>query len=332
METSIPVLYEDRHILVANKPPGLVCHEDEIHTFSLRSVLQQRIAKQRTTATAFLTPAHRLDRGTSGAIVLAKTSKALSRLTKSLSSKENTQKSYHCLVIARPDALNKTSEGEWKDLWEDYLVKKDHYAAVVSGPNSLSKHTEVAKKALSQVTGLTQSKISHLKQMLPGDIPVSGALSQKAKSKLYHCIEEAVSQGRLVKLQVDIETGRYHQIRVQAASRGFWILGDWRYFTLFLNSSTWAKKLFAPFCAQLKASSSCASTNTDQLYPELAPLYSKPFYLHAKTLRFPHPVPSRIEEDHHLIKSFAHADYELGSITTVAPYPEDDLALWRLFR
>ncbi len=71
----LPVLFEDRDLLIVNKPAGLAAHGGSGVAFGLI----ERLRATRPEA-AFLELAHRLDRATSGLLVVCKTRKALVRL------------------------------------------------------------------------------------------------------------------------------------------------------------------------------------------------------------------------------------------------------------
>ncbi len=74
-ENELPVLYEDLHLLVVNKPAGLAAHGGSGVSYGLI----ERLRSARPDA-PFLELAHRLDRDTSGALILCKTRKALVRI------------------------------------------------------------------------------------------------------------------------------------------------------------------------------------------------------------------------------------------------------------
>jgi 23S rRNA pseudouridine1911/1915/1917 synthase len=79
----LPILFEDNHLLVVDKPAGLLSQADlggDLDVLTLaRAILKQRDGKP---GNVYLGLVHRLDRPVSGAMVLAKTSKAASRLAR----------------------------------------------------------------------------------------------------------------------------------------------------------------------------------------------------------------------------------------------------------
>ena len=105
------ILHEDNHVLAVNKPPGLLVQGDRSGDESaldvMKAFLKERDAKP---GNVFLGLPHRLDRPTSGVLALAKTSKALSRLTASFRDRK-VAKIYWAVVAAPPPE----EEGELTD-------------------------------------------------------------------------------------------------------------------------------------------------------------------------------------------------------------------------
>ena len=88
------ILFEDNHLLVINKPAGMLSQGDNTKDPSVLEVIKQLIkVRDQKPGNVYLGLVHRLDRPTSGVMVLAKTSKALSRLNKQFVEK-TTQKKY----------------------------------------------------------------------------------------------------------------------------------------------------------------------------------------------------------------------------------------------
>ncbi len=102
------ILYEDNHLLVIDKPAGWLVQGDKTGDETLtdwgKRYLKEKYAKP---GAVFLTPVHRIDRPVSGAVLFARTDKALSRLTTMFRDKK-VQKTYLALVLAPPPALEGT--------------------------------------------------------------------------------------------------------------------------------------------------------------------------------------------------------------------------------
>lgn len=92
-EADLPILYEDEHILVVDKPAGLAAHGGSGISYGL--IERVRAARPNQ---PFLELAHRLDRETSGVMMLAKSRKALVRLHEMMREGE-VHKSYKTLVL-----------------------------------------------------------------------------------------------------------------------------------------------------------------------------------------------------------------------------------------
>ena len=79
----IEVLHEDNHLIVVNKKSGDIVQGDKTGDKPLNEIVKDYIKiKYNKPGEVYLGTPHRLDRPTSGIVVFAKTSKALTRLTK----------------------------------------------------------------------------------------------------------------------------------------------------------------------------------------------------------------------------------------------------------
>jgi 23S rRNA pseudouridine1911/1915/1917 synthase len=104
----LKVLYEDNHLLVVNKPAGLATQGVAEGAPSILTVAKDYLKrKYRKPGNVFLGVVSRLDSSVSGALVLARTSKAADRLTKQFQSGQ-IEKTYWALVEPAPQP----AEGE----------------------------------------------------------------------------------------------------------------------------------------------------------------------------------------------------------------------------
>lgn len=95
----VEVLWEDNHLLVISKPAGLAVQGDLTGDTHLLEWAERYIAeKYNKPGKAFIGLVHRLDRPVSGVVVLAKTSKALTRMNEIFREKKNT-KIYHAITL-----------------------------------------------------------------------------------------------------------------------------------------------------------------------------------------------------------------------------------------
>ncbi|KIC03549.1 pseudouridine synthase [Flavobacterium sp. JRM] len=177
---NLQVLHEDNHIIVVNKRVGDIVQGDKTGDKPLSDVVKEYIKdKYNKPGDAFLGVIHRLDRPTTGIVVFARTSKALTRMNELFSNRE-TQKTYWAVV------KNKPVETSAKLV---HFLKRNE-------KNNTSK--------------------AHLKE-----VPDS-----KSASLDYTVFKELQNY---VALEINLHTGRHHQIRAQLSAIGSPIKGDLKY-------------------------------------------------------------------------------------------------------
>lgn len=142
MEQTIDVLYEDNHIIAVNKPAGLLSQPTDIENDSLEVRVKAWIKeKYQKPGNVFVGVVHRLDKPTSGILIFAKTSKALSRLNDAMRSREM-HKTYCTLVEGK---LRK-KEGTL----EHFLVHGEHSSIVADRSNKEAKLARLHYKTLKE--------------------------------------------------------------------------------------------------------------------------------------------------------------------------------------
>jgi 23S rRNA pseudouridine1911/1915/1917 synthase len=122
MKHDVAVLFEDNHCLAVDKPAGLLTQGDATGEPTLldwaRHYLRTRYAKP---GNVFVGPVHRLDRPTSGVVLLARTSKAAARLSEQF--RDGTVDKRYWAVVEGPCPAD---AGEWTD-----TLRKDDRRNVV---------------------------------------------------------------------------------------------------------------------------------------------------------------------------------------------------------
>ncbi len=113
-DEGIEILFEDREIVVVEKPPGLLSVKTDYDTLCVHAILKKRCNK-------VVFPVHRLDRETSGVLVFAYTPRARDFLKEKFES-HDIEREYEAVVQGVPNP----TEGTWESrLVEDraYYVK-----------------------------------------------------------------------------------------------------------------------------------------------------------------------------------------------------------------
>ena len=116
------ILFEDNHLLCLNKPFGLATQPSLHNEISLEGIAKAYIKNTyNKPGNVFLHAVHRLDKVTSGIVIFAKTSKALSRLNEALRNHE-IEKTY----VAKVEGVCREPQG----VLEHHLVHGEHKAYV----------------------------------------------------------------------------------------------------------------------------------------------------------------------------------------------------------
>lgn len=175
------VIYEDNHIIAVNKTGNEIVQGDKTGDTPLSDVVKAYIKqKYNKPGEVFLGVTHRLDRPTSGVVLFARTSKALTRLNAMFQSKDEIKKTYWAVVDKKPDQ-NQAHLHHW----------------LVRNTQQNKSYAFDSEKPNSQEAFLSYKLL--------------------ASSDKYHLLE------------IDLQTGRHHQIRAQLAAIGCKIKGDMKY-------------------------------------------------------------------------------------------------------
>ena len=100
------IVFEDNHLLIVNKTPGQLSQSDKTGDQSILELCKNYIKlKYNKKGNVFLGLVNRIDRPTSGLLILAKTSKCLERMNKILKNRE-IKKTY--VAITEKNAIKKS--------------------------------------------------------------------------------------------------------------------------------------------------------------------------------------------------------------------------------
>ena len=111
-QQKLSVLHDDNHLLIVNKPPGVLVQGDKTGDKPLVEMAKDYLKeKYKKPGNVFLGVVHRLDRPTSGLIVFARTSKSLARLNDQF--KTRTVKKTYWAIIERKSIAEKGTLENW---------------------------------------------------------------------------------------------------------------------------------------------------------------------------------------------------------------------------
>lgn len=201
------IVYEDADVLIADKPAGLLTHGDKNEksdhlTNQVQGYLIEKGDFVPSKEKTFApSPVNRIDRNTTGLVIFAKNYSALKKLTGYIRDRKCIRKFYQTVVC-----------GEIREEQElTGFIEKDE------------------QKNVSRMTGgndTDKSVVTRVRPLLAGYIK---GLEGSLRNRIFTLVE------------VEIETGRTHQIRVQLADAGHPLIGDAKYGDRGINKAFFAK-------------------------------------------------------------------------------------------
>ncbi len=197
--TPLEIVFQDHRLVVLNKQQGLVVHggnlsNPESHSPEADETLIGEARRQ--LRDPGLTLCHRLDRNTGGLIVLARTIE-YQQAIENLMKEGLLIKRYRCLVRGEPLSGQLIRAADNQKFWQldSYLEKKS-----------------------------SRSEVFIHDDLRPGDLPVT------TRYRILHRFEDFGPEYETVcELEVELVTGRTHQIRSHLAHFGHPVLGDGKY-------------------------------------------------------------------------------------------------------
>jgi len=148
------IIYEDNHLLVVDKPAGMLIQGDETGDNSLIEICKNYIKiKYNKPGNVFLGLPHRLDRPVSGVVVLAKTSKALDRINDQFR-KRKVEKIYWAITHSTPPEL----EGKLI-----HWLVKDHKKNLVSAFKKEKKNAVKAELEYRVIGKISDENLIEIK-------------------------------------------------------------------------------------------------------------------------------------------------------------------------
>ncbi len=193
------ILYEDNYIIVCQKPAGVSSQTERGFNPDMVSILMNHL-HQAGVEKPYVGVIHRLDKPVSGVMVYAKTKEAAASLSRELA-EHSFSKRYYAIVMDNKPSINDTSSNANKF------------------PQKLDEQGTLENYLLHDVKS-NSSKV----------VDYNTDKNAKLAKLNYSIINQKTVEGiDLALLDIELLTGRHHQIRVQLSHAGYPILGDMKY-------------------------------------------------------------------------------------------------------
>ena len=209
------IAYEDDDVLIADKPAGLLTHGDSTEkSRHLANQVQDYLIEKgdyipRAEKTFAPAPVNRIDRNTSGLVLFAKNYDALKRFNEYIRGREKIRKIYLTIVCGRIDSVMTLSGVITRDESRNISAVRDE-SRNISAVRDEKKYCQKAGAEDFDVGQKSKSAVTFVKPVKCGTIEGMGGME-------------------FTFAEVEIETGRTHQIRVQLADAGHPLAGDPKY-------------------------------------------------------------------------------------------------------
>lgn len=196
---ALKIKYEDSEIILVVKPAGIATESRRIGEKDMVSMVKNYRAGK--SESSYIGMIHRLDQPVGGLLLFAKTKEAAAKLSGQLQS-GTMEKYYQALLCGRIEEEGRLT---------DYLIRdgKTNLSRVVEEGMPGAKRASLKFRRLNVFSGGTEKELGKC------GLGENGVQSERG------------NEVSLVEIKLD--TGRHHQIRVQMAHHGFPLLGDRKY-------------------------------------------------------------------------------------------------------
>lgn len=192
------IIYEDKDKIILKKEAGQLTQSGK--NFDLDMVSEVMNYRKRKGEPPYAAVINRLDRPVSGVVLMAKNKESAARYSK-IMQQQGFCKQYYALVYGKMEAT--------KAVLSDYIEKTKDNTAVISGNGEAHMISNKDGEAIADNKNARYAELD------------------------YEVVSEAEIDGTEISLlKINLHTGRFHQIRVQLASRGHAVVGDGKYMSV----------------------------------------------------------------------------------------------------
>lgn len=213
MQKKVEIIYEDQWLVVCRKMSGVPVQTVKVGQQDLVSLLRSYFAAKGEQSQIFVV--HRLDQPVEGIMVFARTKQSAANL-----SAQSRERSMDKCYLALAEGIFEKSSG----ILENELLRdgKSNISCVVPSGTPKAKQARLSYKV--QHTGQIEAELLQRR-------------SESGQQEKFLQVREAgeffradkIKDGVISLLEINLETGRHHQIRVQMAHAGHPLVGDKKY-------------------------------------------------------------------------------------------------------
>lgn len=229
VDEKLSIIYEDKNILIINKPIGMLSQKAEKDDISMvEHLISYMLSTNQITKEQLLSfkpgICNRLDRNTGGVLIAGKSLLGLQEMAKLLKDR-SLNKYYICIVKGKVDEKKRIegylSKDEDKNQVKIFTKQAENteYICTEYEPIAYSKNALKDKDVLHE----------EILQRYHKKVASNNVVNEGAIQNATELIEAEEVLGSYTLLQVKLITGRSHQIRAHLASIGHPIIGDFKY-------------------------------------------------------------------------------------------------------
>lgn len=198
------ILFEEQDLIVCHKPAGIAVQNARTGVMDMEHALKNYLAEKCPGQIPYLAVLHRLDQPVEGALVFAKTPQAARELSRQIAGGK-VDKRYLAVTTELPVQIRKTMKEE---------------------PSEQPVYLEFPEQKLRDF--LKKDNRTNITHVVPEG--TAGAREARLTFRTVQALKDIrTKSGRRYLLEIHLETGRHHQIRVQMAHAGMPLLGDRKY-------------------------------------------------------------------------------------------------------